>query len=355
MDVSQLIPMSEAIPVHWGWFKFFLILTFVVHLLFMNAMLGGGIIALASSVESRFKNRVLAKETGAILPFIIAFTVNTGVAPFLFVQVLYSPFIYTSSVLMAVYWLSLVGMLLTAYYSAYIFDYRFDRPGSVFFIAVSVILMLVIGFLFTNNMTLMISPEQWTRYFDNPDGTILNFAEPSLIPRYLHFVISSVAIGGLFQAIVKKFKDRKTGNDSKADIENGMKWFTFATLIQIPVGIWFFMALPQEIRRMFMGQDTLGTILFMSGLVGTVLSLISGFYTRVAACTGWTIATIAIMVLMRDMIRDALIAPYFTVSSLKVTPGYSSLILFLAVLFIGIALVVYMLKLAYVPAEEEGS
>ena len=43
MNPSDLIPVPDAIPVHWGWLNFFLIFTFMLHMLCMNSMLGLGI------------------------------------------------------------------------------------------------------------------------------------------------------------------------------------------------------------------------------------------------------------------------------------------------------------------------
>ena len=148
MNPSSLIPTPDSIPVHWGWLHFFFILTFVLHLLFMNAMLGTGIIALFKSFKGTKEDLSIAKEIGLKLPYTIAFTINMGVAPLLFIQVLYGNFIYTSSILMGWYWLLIIGILIIAYYSAYLYDFKFDDLDSArsIFIAVSVILMLLIAF-----------------------------------------------------------------------------------------------------------------------------------------------------------------------------------------------------------------
>jgi hypothetical protein len=179
MNPSSLIPAPDVIPVHWGWLHFFFLLTFILHLLFMNAMLGTGIIALFKSFRNKEEDLSVAKEIGLKLPYTIAFTINMGVAPLLFIQVLYGNFIYTSSILMGWYWLLIIGILIIAYYSAYIYDFKFDALDSArsIFIAVSVILMLLIAFFFTNNITLMLTPETWTRYFSHAGGTILNLSD----------------------------------------------------------------------------------------------------------------------------------------------------------------------------------
>ena len=78
MTTNDLIPVADAIPVDWRWLYFFLVLTFVLHLLFMNAMLGSAIMAFVS--ELREKNAGPSKDISTKLPYTIAFTVNLGVA-----------------------------------------------------------------------------------------------------------------------------------------------------------------------------------------------------------------------------------------------------------------------------------
>jgi hypothetical protein len=352
MDPSLLIPTPDSIPVHWGWLHFFFILTFVLHLLFMNAMLGTGIIALVKSLKGTRQDLSIAKEISLKLPYTIAFTINVGVAPLLFIQVLYGNFIYTSSVLMGWYWLSIIGILIIAYYSAYLFDFKFDTLGSArsIFIAVCVILMLLTAFLFTSNITLMLTPEKWTRYFSNAGGTILNLSEPTLIPRYLHFVCASIAIGGLFLAIIGKIKAKikagKGNNHFEEMISSGMKWFSYATLVQVIIGFWFAISLPNDIILLFLGGSSFATLLFFSGLTGAGTALFFGFHKRVWPSAGAVVFTIIVMVLMRDMVRTVYLKPYFALSDLKVEPQYSPMIIFLVTLIAGIGLIGYMLKLA---------
>jgi hypothetical protein len=88
MDVAALIPTADTLPVPWGWFQFLLLLTFLLHLLFMNAMLGSAIIGLVSELRKPSEPPPLARDLAGSLPFLIAFAVNFGVAPLLFLQVL---------------------------------------------------------------------------------------------------------------------------------------------------------------------------------------------------------------------------------------------------------------------------
>lgn len=79
-------------------------------------------------------------------------------------------------------------------------------------------------------MTLMLRPANWMDYFKNKKGTILNISDPILIPRYLHFIIASIAMGGLGFSIIswKKGKQR--------ELYLGLRWFIGATIIQAITG-----------------------------------------------------------------------------------------------------------------------
>ena len=348
MNPSNLIPLPDAIPVHWGWLNFFLMLTFMLHILCMNTMLGIGIIALFNSFSKKPEAVSTSRQVSTKLPYTIAFTVNMGVAPLLFIQVLYGQFIYTSSLLMAVYWISIVLIMLVAYYSAYLYDFKFDAFGTrrSLFIAVTVILLLTVGFFFSNNMTLMVMPDKWTSYFDNPRGTLLNLSEPTLIPRYLHIVVSAIAVGGLFLAVLWRIKEHRSGTSYLHHIRQSMRWFNYATLSQFIIGSWFLMRLPENISTLFMGSHTYATLLFVIALIGTVVSLIFGFKHRIWPCVGATVVTIAIMVLMRDQLRLAYLKAYFHPSMLKTTPQYGPLLLFLIALVVGMLVIGLMLRLA---------
>jgi hypothetical protein len=351
MDPSGLIPLADSIPTQWGWFYFFLILTFILHLLLMNVMLGTGIIALARHMKKGGEPCPVCKDISLKLPYQIAFTINFGVAPLLFLQVLYGQFIYVSSIMMGVYWLSVVGILMIMYYSAYIYDFKYDQWPNLrlYFLIIMVALALIIAFLFSNNMTLMLNPEKWTGYFDNRSGTMLNLSDPTLIPRYLHFVTASIAVGGLFMAITWKFKQ-----DPKATeyIHQGMNWFTYATLVQVGVGLWFLISLPQEIMLLLMGGSALYTAVFLLGLAGVTLILVTGFKKMVWATTAGLVLTITFMVLMRDLVRNAYLAEYYHPSERTVVPEYAPLFLFLVVLVLGLGAVFYMLKLAFDAGKE---
>ncbi len=358
MNPAHLIPSPDPIPVPWGWFKALLILVFVIHLLLMNVMVGGSLIALYRHFRRKAwapdltygtadaPERGLEKRIATHLTVVIALAINFGVAALLFLQTLYGGFFYVSSQLIAVYWLGALVLVTAAYYGAYIYKFKFDELGERrgLVIGGAALCFLIIGFIFANNMSLMLRPEAWTAYFDNPEGTLLNLSDPTLIPRYLHFMVSSVAVGGLFIAILGALDERRTARRSPT-VDLGLRFFIYATLVQIVIGFWFQMALPRHVLLLFMGGAGLHTGVFLISLALVTITLALAINRRVWATAAGTVSVVLLMAVMRDLVRDAYLAPHFTLSSIPVTGGYGQLILFLVALTAGAVAIAYVLRL----------
>lgn len=347
MQPVDLIPKPDVIPVGWGWFQVLLTMTWVLHVVFMNLMLGGTLIALFNSVKGGPNNLAMARDSSKKLPFTVAFAVNFGVAPLLFLQVIYGHFVYTSSILMAVAWLSIILLLIVAYYSMYLFHYKFESwgAGRNWLAGLAAVILLYIAFLFTSNWTLALTPEKWSAYWDSPGGTIWNLDEPTLWPRYLHMVLGAIAVAGLGLAGFGKFKARK-GADTQDQIDQGLNWFKWTTIVQMLVGLWWLMALREDAMKLFMGGDMIATAAFGVGFVLGIVALVLGFMKKVWPTIWFTVVTILAMAVMREYVRYGYTREYFTPDDLVVKTQYSSLILFLITLVVGLGCIWYMLKLA---------
>lgn len=340
MDPKALIPSPDALPVAWPWLKAVLIPCFTLHLVFMNALLGTGIIGWIGSLRSAGQDAALARSVSQKLPFFMAFAINFGVAALLFMQALYGHLFYASSILMAVWWMGGLGLVFFAYVAAYWLDFRFDGLGGlrVAVFSVVVLCLLMVAFIFVNNLTLMADPPSWPRYFSTPGGTLWHLEDPTLLPRYLHFVTAAIAVGGLLLALLHRRR-------SPEKAARGMQWFTAATAAQFVIGGWFFLALPRSIRLDLMGGHLWATAVLAVSLLGVVSALFFGI-RRMIRPAAWAAAfTILGMVLVRDAVRTAYLKPYFSVEQLSAGKEFSMLLVFGVFAVVGITAIAYMLKL----------
>jgi hypothetical protein len=357
MDFSSLIPAAETIPAPAWLFLVLDVLLFLLHILVINLLVGGSLIALFSlfkksvnPLENRLSNTVVDK-----IPTTFALGVNLGVAPLLFVQVIYGHLFYSSSILMGTYWILIIPLLILAYYGAYIHVRKKDTAAvlSRVALAVSSLIVLYIAFIFVNNLTLMAQPEKWTAYFQNRNGTLLNWSDPTVIPRYLHFVTASVAVGGLFMALVWNMRLKKGRENAAARVKQGLRIFGYATIVQVIVGVWFLTALPKDFMLQFMGGNIAATIVFMLGFLCGIGAIATAFAGKLRPTISMLAITLPAMVVTRAFLRSMYLTDKFSLSDLELAPQYGVMALFFLVLVIGLAAVGYMLKAGFATRKRE--
>ena len=358
MMAPNYIPTLDPnpLPAPYWVFKLLLLVTFFLHILAMNFMLGGAVLAL---VARRSKNREqgnrMFADIAKKLPSLLPATITIGIAPLLFVQVLYGQFFYTSSVIVAWPWFLVLVLLTLAYYGFYYASFKGSQyPEKAHTVMLfSVILVFIIGFIYSNNLTLSQTPSRWAgKYFNNPSGWNLNWSEPTLILRFLHFCVAAVAMGGLLLVFMALAKWNREPEYARSLFQLGGKAFMFATMAQFLVGIWFLASLPKELRMLFLGDSAVATTLLVVGVVGggaTIFIMSEALRKeniRLAAYYVSSIIGVVIlsMAVMRDMLRDAYLKPYYHPDQFVVKTQWSVLPLFLVLFIAGVILWLVMLK-----------
>ncbi len=366
MNPQIIIPGPDALPLPAPEFllQLLLQLTFLMHLLAMNAMLGGLLITLYARLKGGGDQdpwTQLADAIAKVSPSLVAATVTLGVAPLLFVQVLYGQFLFTSSILMGWGWFSVVVLLIFAYYGTYLQSFKGHALGGgrTPLLALTVILFLWVGFMFTNNTSLMLSPQKWAAmYFADARGLHLNLGDPQLWPRFLHMVLAAVAVAGLMLAWWGRSRLGR-GDDSGAFmIGTGIGAFTWFTLVNILFGLWYFLAQPGRVRKLFMGGDATATALFGVGFVIGIVLVVIGFMLRKQGSQArlWPVSVLVLvqmvtMIMIRAEVRSGSLALHYHPETVAVQPQVLNLTIFTVLLLGGIAVLVWMIRQLYVAWE----
>ncbi len=340
---DSIIPTADTIPVHWLWFQVLLVFTFFIHMILMNFLLGGSLLTLWDLLTGK-----LEKRTSGSIPTLVALTVNFGVPPLLFVQVLYGHFFYSSSVMMGVPWILVIPILILAYYGAYIFVKQTDKApilskGALIFTSLS---LLYISFVFVNNNTLAIQPDRWGIYFEDPGGWNLNLGEPTLWSRYLHFLLAALAIGALGRAVAYHFS-KMDEEEKESQIKRNLKIFGWITVIQFAVGSWFWLTMPETVWKTFMGGSFFATSMMVAGWLLALLILHSAFTGRLVTAMILGGLEVLVMVIVRDLARGAYLKELFRPSQLENVGEQSPLIAFLLIFVVGLFAIYYMIRLIF--------
>lgn len=328
MDTNLVIPSfpNLALPAPSPVLELLLIVGFFLHVIPMNMMFGCTLLSSAFLFAGRGQPESFSARAGrglaSAIPIFISVAITQGIVPLLFLQVLYGPAYYTSSILIGAPWISILGLLLVAYYMTYAITYKIldkfetDLPSQRLFKASMVMgvvafIFAVIAFIFSNNMTLMLTPSKWVQlYKHSPSGFNLNLIEPQLLPRYIHFVLAALAIGGLTVGSFGVYFERRERLFSSWLVQMGSKIFAAITLVQFPIGFWFLLSLPVNMKNNLMGRDPAGTVSLAISLAFSVVALIA---TAIASRRGSTRAfiigaisgliTILSMIVTRHILR----------------------------------------------------
>ncbi|EHJ47799.1 hypothetical protein DFW101_1792 [Solidesulfovibrio carbinoliphilus subsp. oakridgensis] len=326
MPSSLPIPPGSALPAPWGLFEPLLLVTFAAHLLVMNAALGGSLIAFLTPGPGRGA----ATSLGGRLPTAVAVTVNLGVPPLLFASVLYGQYLYTAAILSAVAWMSFFLVVMAAYAFLYYAQPRLSAPGSGVFLVPPVLLLLLASLVMVNASTLAIRPGAWDGWFGHETGTFFNFGDPTFFPRWLHFLVASLAVGGLFLALIHRRAAGRGDAEAGARMRLGLWWFTRATMVQLADGLVFLFTLPAAARGLFLGGSLPHTALLALAAGLGLAALFQGLRGAPGRAALFVVATVLGMVTVRELVRQALLAPEFSPASLAVLPQYGPLAMFLA-------------------------
>lgn len=226
------LPAVEPIPLPapvWL-FKVLHALTVSAHFYAVHLMVGGLVLAVVLAFAGRAKRQrdagdqlggSMLEVSGTLsyrLPVVMALLINLGIPPLLFTQVLYGRPLYTATILMGAFWISVVFLLCFGYYMLYRASYRAlaavenKEHGSWRITSlIGLICVLLVGFLYTNAFTFMLRPEAFAEaYAKSPGGVQLNTADPSVWPRWLIFMFGGLATSGLALPVIalkKSFTD----------------------------------------------------------------------------------------------------------------------------------------------------
>ncbi len=178
-----------------------LIVSFLLHIIFINLMVGGSIVTLWAQIKG-LKNKeydTFAHEIAKTITVNKSIAVVLGVAPLLSITTLYTIYFYSANALTGFAWIMIIPLVTIAFLLTYLHKYTWstfenNRKLHIGIMALAVAIFLFIPLIFLTNVNLMMFPEKW--------GTVQGFLSalmlPNVFPRYLEFLGACIAVTGIF-------------------------------------------------------------------------------------------------------------------------------------------------------------
>jgi hypothetical protein len=179
------------------------VLTLAIHVVFMNYVLAGtGWLAIAYLRKSPRGPETSAGILKDWLPVMLSGAITAGVAPLLFLQILYKQEYYTANLLLFNRWMAILPVLIVGFYALYLLKSRWlaQQPYVVAIVIACIPWAAVAftGYSWTENHLLSVrSPEFWGEFYATGSQV---YYEPQLLPRLAMWAIGSVPTMVIFLA-----------------------------------------------------------------------------------------------------------------------------------------------------------
>jgi hypothetical protein len=314
------------------------LLTLTLHFVAMNFLLGGVLITLLSSARKRWDDATAVKFA-RIFPAATAATVTLGVAPLLFLQLVYPRPVYAAAIVSAWFWLGVVAAVIVAYYALYRASFAGHRTGRA---GKGALLLALAGLLYVSlvysSVFSMAEQPALARdlYAKDPSGLVWNPAVGDYALRWLHTVLGALAVGGFFVGLLGR-------NDVEVFL-TGKRFFIGGMAGAAAAGMIYLMSLDQLVGP-FMRTPAVWAL-----FAAVVLSLASlHFFVRKHFWLAGAALFLSVMgmVFARHTVRLLRLAGEFDPASWRVAPQWSPFVMFLVCFVLMLAVLAWMLRMFF--------
>jgi hypothetical protein len=357
--MSTPFPALDPIPLPapvWL-FKVLHVLLLSLHFVAVHLLIGGLVVAFLWNLLGWLRRdeeyRAASGELAGYLPVVMTYVINLGVPPLLFTQVLYGVALYTSSILIGAYWISVIFLLIVLYGLLYVMTQRATTQRAWWGLAlISVILAVSVAKIYVTNMTLMIRPEVWLElYRAHPRGTVLPPHDPTIIPRWLFMIVGALTVTGAGLVALAQRRIFCAARQALLAGWGGRLLVVFAP-VWMAAGWWVWHNQPGAVaERMMEGVvfPRLGTAwMVVAGVLGVAGWLAQWRKNRTPLMLASGVALLALVadalaVIFRDGLRDATLAiKGFNLWGQAVQMNVQVLVIFGVPLVVGLAVVAWL-------------
>ncbi len=339
-------------------FQFLMVLTFTLHIMAVNVVVGGLGLAVWESWTGTENGRRLAAALARAATIMLSIAIVLGVAPLLFVQVIYDPFWYASNTMSAFWALSFLVAVCGAFYSAYGFylGNKGKRVGKVnlFWAYVAIVSAVAAGFIIHMLSMESLMPQMWRGWLVRNGGSLFMTGGAAFhgvsIGRLLHFIMASFAVTGVF-LLMYAWYFRPRSDYSEEYLEyvagRGSALAIGGTVLTAAAGFWWTGTVPA-------GMHFTGNHLF---IVSVVLAVLLAIYLarspkvlvdKAPHALFLTVATVFFMSYAREALRMEYLGAFdYSIFDYKVNVDWGSTALFFVTFVLGLVVLYFPAVVAF--------
>lgn len=314
------------------------IVTLTIHFLAMNFVLGGIIVLLLGKFNDKWQNPAVQKLV-KLFPNAMAATITFGVAPLLFVQLVFAKQVYSASIVSGWFWLMIFVAAMISYYFLYASSFASNKTGKPVgtYLVLALIGLVYISFIYSSVFSMAERPELYhSLYAGTQSGLLINTDIGSYAFRWLHMLLGAVTVGGFFVGVF--------GKDNEGAFSVAKTFYLWGMVAAMILGLAYLFTLGEFILP-FMRSAAVWLL-----LVSIVLSLgsLHFFFKKKFWMSGLMMVVSLIgMVFIRHSVRLMHLDGLFDPATIPVKPQWSVFLLFLICFLLAVGLVWYMMRLFF--------
>ena len=372
MDASQITQVTEmmyalrnpaGIPTYPIIFIGLAVLTFAMHILFVQLMLGTSAMTIFGAFSKNPYWRRLAAAMLEVSKVSVSVAIVIGVAPLLFVQVIYDPHWYTSNVLSAYWVIGFIVILIFAYWALYYYYFQNGKsqdktvkPKSRWALLLSLALMLLVGFIMHSLTSQMLHPELWKEWY--MQNGVIDYSGSKLhaynLWRFAFFISMGIPVAGGMLVTYRRFKSVRPDADHDYlnwAAEIGKSWIKVGSVISTALYVAWMMTIPEtagDFATSFWGIFGGVMVLFYAIWAQIRLKGEAKFCSYMALPMALVIGLI--VATSREMLRYGILDGFFGYDFMDykvVMDWYSTGLFFATFILVGGSVLTYFLTIAW--------
>jgi len=314
------------------------VLTLTLHFIAMNFLAGGLLLILAGPFRNRWEDPTVRRFV-RLLPTVMAATITLGVAPLLFVQLVYARQIYASAIVSGWFWLLIVGVVIAVYYLLYAaaLSKPAGGPRQKLILSFALIGVLYVSLTYSAVFSMAERPDLTRELYARvQSGWIWNTNVMDYLFRWMHMIFGAVAVGGYFITLLAK------GNPEAE--KTGRTAFLWGMGLAAVSGMFYLISLVADVAPLLHSAAVWTLVIGIGLAIGAVALFLKG---KMAGAGIHLFLSVAAMVLNRHMLRLVRLRSHFDPTTMRVEPQWSPFLMFLICFVIALAVVAYMLRLFF--------
>lgn len=254
-------------PTATAWYLSLYVVTLVVHVFFMNYVLAGSAyLAFVTLFTGGAAGPRLRTPVAMVLrdwmPFALGIAITAGVAPLLFVQILYKKPFYMANVLLSHRWMAVVPVLIAGFYLLYLIrGRRVDGwpPGVRVLAGLGAFLCFAFtAYSWTENHLLSLDERAWPGFYAAGKMMYLNIDQ---LPRFLLWFVGSIPTMCLIVAWQLRLCERHGEPLPREDVQR-LAWLAVGGLVLSCVcGGWYYVSMDAATRVSITGSTAISFLI----------------------------------------------------------------------------------------------